>query len=178
MLVAGAIGAIGSAAGQLLKSLGVDVTAVCHTENVVLVGADRGHRLRCKDFTADRDTYDVILGAVGNSTFGRGKHLPKDRGIYLSPELGPYSQNLFWRSTPTPEWQKSGIPTARTECADRCCSRWQAVPVVPDRCGLPVHRVRHTDDQRWCAKGWPRRDHYRRADVGATWAFGVRGPWR
>ena len=48
-----------------------------------------------EDFTASHDSYDVILDTVGKSTFGRCKHLLKARGIYLSSELGPYSQNLF-----------------------------------------------------------------------------------
>jgi NADPH:quinone reductase-like Zn-dependent oxidoreductase len=98
VLVNGATGAIGSAALQLLKSLGVDVTAVCHTENVALVkrlGADRVIDYAAEDFTASQDRYDVILDAVGKSTFGRCRHLLNDRGIYLSSELGPYSQNLL-----------------------------------------------------------------------------------
>jgi NADPH:quinone reductase-like Zn-dependent oxidoreductase len=98
VLVNGATGAIGSAAVQLLKSLGVDVTAVCHTENVALVKrleADRVIDYAAEDFTASQDRYDVILDAVGKSTFGRCRHLLNDRGIYLSSELGPYSQNLL-----------------------------------------------------------------------------------
>jgi NADPH:quinone reductase-like Zn-dependent oxidoreductase len=98
VLVNGATGAIGSAAVQLLKSLGVDVTAVCHTENVALVKrleADRVIDYAAEDFTASQDRYDVILDAVGKSTFSRCRHLLNDRGIYLSSELGPYSQNLL-----------------------------------------------------------------------------------
>jgi NADPH:quinone reductase-like Zn-dependent oxidoreductase len=96
VLVNGATGAIGSAAIQLLKDLGADVTAVCHTENIALVerlGADRVIDYATEDFTARRESFDVILDVVGKSTFGRCKHLLKDGGIYLSSELGPYSQN-------------------------------------------------------------------------------------
>jgi len=98
VLVNGATGAIGSAAVQLLKSVGADVTAVCHTENVALVkrlGADRVIDYATQDFTAGDDFYDVIIDAVGKSTFGRCKHLLKERGIYLSSDLGPYAQNLL-----------------------------------------------------------------------------------
>jgi NADPH:quinone reductase-like Zn-dependent oxidoreductase len=98
VLVNGTTGAIGSAAVQLLKSVGADVTAVCHTENVALVkrlGADRVIDYATQDFTAGDDFYDVIIDAVGKSTFGRCKHLLKKRGIYLSSDLGPYAQNLL-----------------------------------------------------------------------------------
>jgi len=98
VLVNGTTGAIGSAAVQLLKSVGADVTAVCHTENVALVerlGADRVIDYATQDFTAGDDFYDVIIDAVGKSTFGRCKHLLKERGIYLSSDLGPYAQNLL-----------------------------------------------------------------------------------
>jgi NADPH:quinone reductase-like Zn-dependent oxidoreductase len=97
VLVNGATGAIGSAAVQLLKNIGADVTAVCHTENVALVkrlGADRVIDYATEDFTAGDDSYDAIIDAVGKSSFGRCKHLLKDRGIYLSSDLGPYAQNL------------------------------------------------------------------------------------
>jgi NADPH:quinone reductase-like Zn-dependent oxidoreductase len=96
VLVNGATGAIGSAAVQLLKRLGADVTAVCDPENVELVrglGADRVIDYTAEEFTQDEQTYDVVLDAVGKSSFGRCKRLLKPRGIYLSSDLGPLSQN-------------------------------------------------------------------------------------
>jgi NADPH:quinone reductase-like Zn-dependent oxidoreductase len=96
VLVNGATGAIGSAAVQLLRRLGADVTAVCDTENVELVrglGAGRVIDYTAEDFTKDQQTYDVVLDAVGKSSFGRCKRLLKPGGIYLSSDLGPLSQN-------------------------------------------------------------------------------------
>ena len=96
VLVNGATGAIGSAAVQLLKRLGVVVTAVCATEHVELVrglGADRVIDYTAEDFTEDAQTYDVVLDAVGKSSFGRCKRLLKPRGIYVSSDLGFLAQN-------------------------------------------------------------------------------------
>jgi NADPH:quinone reductase-like Zn-dependent oxidoreductase len=96
VLVYGATGAIGSAAVQLVKHLGATVTAVCDTNNVELVrglGADKVIDYTAEDFTSDEQTYDVVLDAVGKSSFGRCKRLLKPGGIYLSSELGPFSQN-------------------------------------------------------------------------------------
>ena len=96
VLVNGATGAIGSAAVQLVKSLGADVTAVCDTEHVELVkglGADRVIDYTAEDFTEDDQTYDVVLDAVGKSSFGRCRRLLKPGGVYLSSELGFLSQN-------------------------------------------------------------------------------------
>jgi NADPH:quinone reductase-like Zn-dependent oxidoreductase len=96
VLVNGATGAIGSAAIQLLKQLGAEVTAVCGTEHVELVkglGADRVIDYTAEDFTKYTQSYDVVLDAVGKSSFGRCKRLLKPRGIYLSSDLGPLSQN-------------------------------------------------------------------------------------
>ena len=96
VLVYGATGAIGSAAVQLLKSLGAVVTAVCDTPNVDLVrslGADRVVDYTTEDFTADEQRYDLVLDAVGKSSFGRCKRLLKPRGIYSSSDLGRLSQN-------------------------------------------------------------------------------------
>jgi NADPH:quinone reductase-like Zn-dependent oxidoreductase len=98
VLVYGATGAIGSAAVQLLKGLGANVTAVCGTANVALVerlGADRIIDYTAQDFTDDEQTYDVVLDAVGKSSFNRCRRLLKPRGIYLSSELGHLSQNPF-----------------------------------------------------------------------------------
>ena len=96
VLVHGATGAIGSAAVQLLKHLGAKVTAVCDTKNIELVkglGADRVIDYTAEDFTKDTQTYDVVLDAVGKSSFGRTKRLLKPGGIYLSSDFGPLAQN-------------------------------------------------------------------------------------
>ena len=98
MLVNGATGAIGSATVQLLTNAGANVTAVCGTDQVDLVkglGADRVIDYTAEDFTKDGSTYDVVLDAVGKSTFGRCKRLLKPRGVYLSSDLGPFGQNLI-----------------------------------------------------------------------------------
>jgi len=96
VLVYGATGAIGSAAVQLLKSIGASVTAVCDTKNLALVrglGADRAIDYTAEDFTNDAHTYDAVLDAVGKSSFGRCRRLLKPGGVYVSSDLGPLSQN-------------------------------------------------------------------------------------
>lgn len=91
VLVYGATGAIGSAAVQLLKHLADNVTAVCDTPNLELVrglGADRVIDYTAEDFTRDQQSYDVVIDAVGKSTFGRCRRLLKPGGIYVSTDLG------------------------------------------------------------------------------------------
>jgi NADPH:quinone reductase-like Zn-dependent oxidoreductase len=98
VLVYGATGAIGSAAVQLLKSLGAKVTAVCGTDNVELVrglGADTVIDYTAGDFTKDEQTYDAVFDSVGKSSFSRCKRILKPGGIYISSELGPLAQNPF-----------------------------------------------------------------------------------
>jgi NADPH:quinone reductase-like Zn-dependent oxidoreductase len=97
VLVYGATGAIGSAAVQLSKSLGAQVTAVCDTEHLELVrslGADRVIDYTAEDFTKDEQRHDVVLDAVGKSSFFRCRRLLKPGGIYLSSDGGPLNQNL------------------------------------------------------------------------------------
>jgi NADPH:quinone reductase-like Zn-dependent oxidoreductase len=119
VLVNGATGAIGSAAVQLLKSLGAAVTAVCDTENVELVrglGADRVIDYTVADFTKDEQTYEVVLDAVGKSSFGRCRRLLKPRGIYLSSDLGPLSQNpILALTTPLLGGRKVMFPIPRDD---------------------------------------------------------------
>lgn len=98
VLVYGATGGIGSAAVQLAKALGAEVTAVCGSQHLDLVsglGADRVIDYQASDFTKDVDTYDVVLDAVGKSTFSACKRLLTPHGLYFSTELGPHSQNPF-----------------------------------------------------------------------------------
>ncbi len=98
VLVYGATGAIGSAAVQLLSSLGVNVTAVCDTVNMDLVkklGATRVVDYTTTDFTQDDQTYDVVLDSVGKTFFGQCRPLLRPAGLYISSELGPHFQNPF-----------------------------------------------------------------------------------
>ena len=98
VLVNGATGAIGSAAVQLLKHHGVHVTAVCATPHLALVtslGADRVIDYLTQDFTKEDAQYDVVLDAVGKSTFGACKPILKPRGVYISSELGPGGENVY-----------------------------------------------------------------------------------
>ena len=97
-LVNGATGAIGLAAVQLLKQLGATVTATCGPEHLELVkglGADRVIDYTAQDFTRDAQRYDLVLDAVGKSSFLRCRRLLKPHGVYLSSEFGPLAQNLI-----------------------------------------------------------------------------------
>lgn len=98
VLVNGASGAIGSAGVQLLKYLGVEVTAVCGTKSMALVksiGANKIIDYTITDFTKSKEKYDLIFDMVGKSTFAKCKPLLRPGGVYISSELGSMSQNLF-----------------------------------------------------------------------------------
>ena len=98
VLVNGATGAIGSAAVQLLADLGARVTAVCGSAHAGLVrglGADRVIDRDAVDFTKDGHRYDAVFDAVGKSSIGRCRPLLKPRGLYLTTDLGPWSQNAI-----------------------------------------------------------------------------------
>jgi len=96
VLVYGASGAIGSAAIQILKHLGAEVTAVCGTKNVGVVGslgADKVISFEKEDFTKVDETFDFVFDAVGKSSYGVCKKLLKPKGKYCSTELGGGGQN-------------------------------------------------------------------------------------
>lgn len=96
VLVYGATGAIGSAAVQILESIGAHVTAVCSSEHVDLVarlGADRVVDRTTTDFTADTQRYDVVFDAAGKCTFRQCRRLIEPRGVWTTTDLGPFAQN-------------------------------------------------------------------------------------
>lgn len=98
VLVNGATGAIGSAAVQLIKALGASVTAVCRKEHFDLVrrlGADEVVDYETEDFTRCGRELDVVLDAVGKSSFAACAPLLKPGGIYTSSEFGPRAENPF-----------------------------------------------------------------------------------
>jgi NADPH:quinone reductase-like Zn-dependent oxidoreductase len=85
-LIVGASGAVGSAAVQLAKYFGANVTGVCSTANLDLVrsiGADRVIDHTKEDFTGNGETYDIILDAVGRASFATCGRLLKENGRLL-----------------------------------------------------------------------------------------------
>jgi NADPH:quinone reductase-like Zn-dependent oxidoreductase len=91
ILVNGASGSIGSAAVQLAKHLGAQITAVCGTGNLELarsLGADRVIDYTREDFTKDGERYDVVFDAVGKSSFRRCRRLLTRDGVFLFTDLG------------------------------------------------------------------------------------------
>ena len=95
IVVYGASGSVGTAAVQLARHWGADVTAVCNGKNVELVrslGADEVIDYEREDFTRNGKTYDVIFDAVGKHSFRRCKASLRPGGVYL-PTDG--FRNLF-----------------------------------------------------------------------------------
>ena len=102
VLIRGASGSLGSAAVQLAKHLGADVTAVCSTASVEMVrslGADRVIDYRKEDYTKTGETYDLILDVTGRPSFSDGRGALREHGVYVSswPSLG-FVFRVFWTS--------------------------------------------------------------------------------
>lgn len=99
VLINGASGAIGSALLQFVRQYAVTIAATCHTKNIELIkslGAGKVYDYTSEDFTADtKAQYDFVFDTVGKSTFGKCKPILSKNGVYISSELGPYSQNVF-----------------------------------------------------------------------------------
>jgi NADPH:quinone reductase-like Zn-dependent oxidoreductase len=92
VLINGASGSVGTAAVQLAKYFGAEVTGVCSGANDELVMSLGAHHVidyTREDFTRTRDAYDIVFDTVGKSSFGRCKAAIKAGGIYLNTVFGP-----------------------------------------------------------------------------------------
>lgn len=102
VLIAGGSGAVGSAAVQLAKSLGAEVTAVCSTANIALVksiGADKVIDYTKEDFTKNGEIYDVIFDTVKTiHVFRSLKSLNKNGVMILSAAGMPEMLQGLWIS--------------------------------------------------------------------------------
>ena len=86
VLINGASGGIGSAAVQLAKHFGAEVTAVCgapRLEYVKALGADKVIDYAAVDFTRNGERYDLIFDVLGKSSFSRCKNSLQPSGILL-----------------------------------------------------------------------------------------------
>jgi NADPH:quinone reductase-like Zn-dependent oxidoreductase len=86
VLVVGASGGVGTAAVQLARHFGAQVTGVCSTSNLALVrslGADRVIDYTRDDFTRSGERYDLIVDTAGTAPFSRCEGSLVDGGRLL-----------------------------------------------------------------------------------------------
>lgn len=91
VLVVGASGAVGSAAVQLAKSLGAEVTGVCSTANIALVksiGAGKVIDYTKEDFTNNGEKYDVIFDTVKAISVSRSRKSLNKNGLMILSAAG------------------------------------------------------------------------------------------
>ena len=102
VLIYGASGSVGTAAVQLARYFGAEVTGVCSTTNIEMVkslGADKVIDYTQEDFAKSGQTYDIIFDTVGKSSFSRSKSSLNERGVYLEAALTPaIIPQMLWTS--------------------------------------------------------------------------------
>jgi len=99
ILIYGASGAIGTAAVQLAKEGGAEVTAVVASRHLALarsLGADLAVDYATDAFDQLGRDFDFVMDAVGKLGIRRWRRLLKPGGVFSTTDLGPWAQNLLF----------------------------------------------------------------------------------
>jgi NADPH:quinone reductase-like Zn-dependent oxidoreductase len=119
VLIIGASGAVGSAAVQIAKHLGAEVTGVSSTDNIARVralGADHAIDYTQGDYLARGDKYDVIYDTVGATDFAACKPALHDEGrLVLAAGTLPQALGGAWVSMTTRNKVVAGAARVRVE---------------------------------------------------------------
>lgn len=140
VLIYGASGSVGTAAVQLAKFFGAEVTGVCSTANVEMVkslGADHVIDYTKEDFTTRGETYDIIFDTVGKSSRSDCMRLLAGEGTYLQAVAGPAQLiQMQWASMRSGKTLIGGtaVPTAESLAyLSELVDKGKLKPVI-DRC--------------------------------------------
>jgi NADPH:quinone reductase-like Zn-dependent oxidoreductase len=125
VLVYGASGSVGTAAVQLARYFGAEVTGVCSTPNLEMVrslGAEQVIDYTCEDFTKTGKIYDIIFDAVGKLPFSRCGGSLAERGVFLTTGIMPGNMlHVLWTSLAGRKKAKfaaTGLRPAREKAKD------------------------------------------------------------
>jgi NADPH:quinone reductase-like Zn-dependent oxidoreductase len=86
VLINGASGGVGTFAVQIAKSFGADVTGVCSTRNVAMVGslgADRVIDYTKEDFTRTDQRYELLLDVAGSRSWSACRRVLQPRATLV-----------------------------------------------------------------------------------------------
>jgi len=119
VLIYGASGAIGTAAVQLARYFGAEVTGVCSTSNLEMVkslGATKVIDYTKEDFTTNGETYDVIFETVNKLSFSKSIMSLKKYGVLILGAAG-ISKMLqgLWHSITSSSKVLSGVMSESAE---------------------------------------------------------------
>jgi NADPH:quinone reductase-like Zn-dependent oxidoreductase len=140
ILVYGASGAIGSAAVQLAKDRGAEVTAAVQARHLDLarsLGADHVVDCASDEFARLRRRFDIVYDSVGKMTIRQWRRLRKPDGIFATTDVGPWLQSLLaWlcalivrsKRVRIPLPRRSSVPQFLAELRERMADgRYRAI---------------------------------------------------